>query len=342
MNKATWSRGELDCLHRCPACCGDASISAEWVRADDLGRMPDIWNIHRCGKCESIYLNPRPDVKSLPAAYSDYLTHEADGSEAVLTSDGFGWALVRDYLKWRFGLNTSLTTVYGGRWIFAIFEPWRLKLDRFGRNLTKSFFPNAGRMLDVGCGAGDFMRLAIKMGWEAQGCDPDPEVVAICRSRGLDVRLGGAESFACQGEFDAITLNQVIEHVDLPGKVLRDCFNLLRPGGMLWLGFPNAAALGCSVFGEAWAGHHPPYHLCLPSQAIVQSWLATAGFERVTFLRRGPHARANWQKSSELAEAMNVDLPSRARLGLIRLVGDVLAVFTPRWGEETVVIAWKP
>lgn len=339
----SWSRGTLQRLYHCPACQAPVRGAAAWARQDDYRLMPDQWHIHRCNSCGSIYLNPRPDALSLSAAYTDYLTHEIAGDEKIFVSNSLQWALVRDYLKWRFGLKIQLRSTFGGRWLFRLFEPWRLKLDRFGRNLTRKNFPEAGRVLDLGCGAGDFLLLARMMGWDAWGCDPDPEVVALCRSRGLNVQLGGAESLLASGvQFDAITLNQVIEHVLDPQSVVNYCFQLLKPGGMLWLGFPNPRALGCAVFGPAWAGLHPPYHVCLPTQSIVKHWLAGAGFERVRFKRRGAHTHANWRNSIKLAKGMRVVRPSGMRLRLGELLDNALATFTPNWAEETVAVAWKP
>lgn len=337
-----WSRGALRCLDHCPACSAPARESAVWSRRDDSGLMPDVWHIHRCSSCKSIYLDPRPDARSLAAAYSDYLTHDIADDEKIFTSHSWQCALIRDYLKWRLGLRIQLRTIFGGRWLFTLIEPWRLKLDRFGRNLTKSRFAKAGRVLDVGCGAGDFLRLAGMMGWEAHGCDPDSTVVELCQSRGLNVRVGGIESFVDNDrKYDAITLNQVIEHVIDPQSILKNCYDLLEPGGMLWLGFPNPEALGCSVFGEAWAGLHPPYHLLLPTQSVMKRWLITAGFEQVSFRRRGSHARANWRKSVELARSMNIAPPSEIILKLSELLDNTLSTLSPRWGEETVVIARK-
>lgn len=338
-----WSRGDLRCLGCCPACGYAAKPAVTFARGDDSGLMPDCWIIHRCAGCASFFLDPRPDRASLPAAYIDYLTHDVAETEQVFTSNAIQWELVRGYLEWRFGLHTKLRVAATGRWLFSILEPWRLKLDRYGRHLTRSLFPSAGRLLDLGCGAGDFLALAQAMGWQAMGCDPDEKVVAICQSRGFDVRHGGADSFmGGRNSFDVITLNQVIEHVIDPKDLLRQCFDLLRVGGMVWIGFPNPNAIGAKAFGATWAGLHPPYHLCLPTQDVLHGWLQDAGFERVRFLRRGAHASANWRRSAEIAEHLRARTPPRVVRELGRALTDAVSTLTPHWGEETVAIAWKP
>lgn len=279
----------------------------------------------------------------MPAAYADYLTHDIVDTDQVFTNHRMKWGLVRGYLAWRFGLQTTLPAVSIGSPLFRLFEPWRLKLDRFGRHLTRTRFPQPGRLLDVGCGAGDFLRVAIAMGWSACGCDPDPKVVEMCRVRGLQVRQGSVESWRDQlDSFDVVTLNQVIEHLHEPQVLLCECLQLLRPGGMLWLAFPNARAIGARVFQSAWAGLHPPYHLCLPTQAVLRRWLLEIGYERVVFQRRGAHARANWQRSRELASRIQANFVGGWSSGLGRVSSDALATFSPRWSEETVVLAWRP
>lgn len=336
-----WSRGALEVLSSCPAC-GAQGACWDTRRVDDAGAMPDIWHIYRCSACGSIYLNPRPDAESLPAAYVDYLTHDAPEAERALASQGWMWAVLRDYLASRFGLRTPLRVLPGGRVLFQLFEPWRLKLDRFGRHLTRSRFLRPGRLLDVGCGAGEFLALAKAMGWSASGCDPDPKVVEMCIAGGLDVRLGGGDAFAdALGSFDVVTLNQVIEHVIDPQALLRQCQALLRPGGMVWIGFPNPRSIGFMQFGAAWAGLHPPYHLCLPTQAVLGRWLVSAGFERVHFERRGMHARADWQKSVAIARQLGLVIPRPWSRWLSRCFSDFVSTLTPRWSEETVAVAWK-
>jgi len=47
-----------------------------------------------------------------------------------------------------------------------------------------------GKLLDVGCGAGDFIGLTQKLGWQAEGIEVDKKAVEVCQDEGLKVRLG--------------------------------------------------------------------------------------------------------------------------------------------------------
>jgi len=59
------------------------------------------------------------------------------------------------------------------------------------RHLPKP--PSDGRLLDVGCGSGAFLKQAEEAGWKVEGVDPDPDAVKLAQDSGLDVRQGGIE-----------------------------------------------------------------------------------------------------------------------------------------------------
>ena len=112
-----------------------------------------------------------------------------------------------------------------------------------------------GRVLDIGCGAGWLTAFLGSLGWEAMGIDVDPETVKAVRSRGLDVRLGTLEDQGFPADyFDAIVMNHVIEHIHDPLEHLRECYRVLKKGGVLSLATPNIASLGHERFRQYWVG----------------------------------------------------------------------------------------
>ncbi|MFO0710610.1 MAG: class I SAM-dependent methyltransferase [Sandaracinus sp.] len=102
-----------------------------------------------------------------------------------------------------------------------------------------------GRLLDVGCGTGDFVEHAAKAGWRARGLEPSRLASERARSRGLDVAEGtlaqALEAHERSGEpaYDAITMLNVLEHVPDPIAHVRQCRALLAPGGALAIVVPN-------------------------------------------------------------------------------------------------------
>lgn len=340
--KKFWSRGRLDYLEKCPACSRDINCSPVCERKDDRLLMPDKWLVVRCCYCSSVFINPRPRMESLPGLYVDYLTHDIPEGESVESSNSFMWSLIRGYLGERFNLAWGRRSLKYGFMLFSLIPPIRNKLDRYGRNLTKVNSKEGKKLLDIGCGSGGFLAISERMGWEAVGCDFDEVVVGVCKSQGLNVRLGGLDAF-CQevDRFDVITLNQVIEHVVAPEQLIKDCCGFLNEEGVIWIALPNPNSIGCKVFGACWGGLHSPYHLCLPSQSVLVLWLQRAGFYDIKIINRGPHAKANWLSSQVISKKHRGVIKNRLALKLYFYLAETLSLFSSRWAEETVISAKK-
>jgi 2-polyprenyl-3-methyl-5-hydroxy-6-metoxy-1,4-benzoquinol methylase len=101
------------------------------------------------------------------------------------------------------------------------------------------------RLLDVGCGTGTLLKGALKLGFSVEG-------VEICEPLARDT----AEQVGCtvheevlsrvtfdREQFDVITLYDVIEHLQEPLRDLRVVYDVLKPGGVLFILCPNEGAL---------------------------------------------------------------------------------------------------
>jgi 2-polyprenyl-3-methyl-5-hydroxy-6-metoxy-1,4-benzoquinol methylase len=135
------------------------------------------------------------------------------------------------------------------------------------------------RLLDVGCGRGDFLDRMRRRGWAVEGLDVDSSALEQARAKhGLKVHMGPIEDLRFPGEsFDAITMNHVIEHVHDPVSLLRECLRVLKPGGRLAAVTPNLAGLGHRRFGRNWRGLEPPRHLHLFTRKTLGECAARAG-----------------------------------------------------------------
>lgn len=115
--------------------------------------------------------------------------------------------------------------------------------DRIRSNaaLLRSRVP-AGKVLDIGSGAGAFL-LAIRDDYaQVMGVELDPKYRALSRSLGLDVADRPLEDSYWEeqaGSCDAVTLWDVIEHVNDPAGLARRIFGLLKPGGALLIDTPS-------------------------------------------------------------------------------------------------------
>jgi SAM-dependent methyltransferase len=141
-----------------------------------------------------------------------------------------------------------------------------------------------GRLLEVGCGSGDSLKLLQELGWDAEGIDFDPQAVANARAKGLRVRQGDLAGQAFpSASFDAVIASHVIEHVPDPEALLVEAHRVLRPGGALVLYTPNAASLGRHHFREDWRGLEPPRHLHVFTPEALTALTRRAGFADATW-----------------------------------------------------------
>jgi 2-polyprenyl-3-methyl-5-hydroxy-6-metoxy-1,4-benzoquinol methylase len=100
------------------------------------------------------------------------------------------------------------------------------------------------KLLDVGCGIGYFLEVAIKRGWEVFGTEYTDEAIEICRKKGISMHKGvlNPENYE-EESFDIITSFEVIEHINNPIPELKNFYKLLRKGGLVYLTTPNFNSL---------------------------------------------------------------------------------------------------
>jgi 2-polyprenyl-3-methyl-5-hydroxy-6-metoxy-1,4-benzoquinol methylase len=95
-----------------------------------------------------------------------------------------------------------------------------------------------GRLLDVGCGSGEFLVLAAERGWSVAGVEVSEAGAAVARRRGLTVHLD-IEALP-EDHYDAVTLWNVVDFFSHPVEQLRQIRRVLAPGGILFVRTPNA------------------------------------------------------------------------------------------------------
>jgi SAM-dependent methyltransferase len=205
-----------------------------------------------------------------------------------------------------------------------------------------------GRLLDIGCGVGDFLADMTHLGWDAEGVETDSQVIQVCRQRGLRVREGPLEhQHYPDDSFDAITAKHVIEHVHDPVAMLRECARILKPGGRVMMLTPNLRSLGHRVFGASWIGLDAPRHLVLFSAGSLRDAATTAGLDVVRLWSTARPSGFTWRVSAELrragrttyaaSRARSHRLMERAAERVVRLA----LLLNPEAGDELALLATK-
>ncbi|HUY27897.1 MAG TPA: class I SAM-dependent methyltransferase [Candidatus Binataceae bacterium] len=236
-----------------------------------------------------MWLNPAPLAEDLGLAYAAYFTHQQDDSVAPAAgSVGPASALRRasrfvreSYLWSRFGYVPQGGATAAHR--LAALIAWVMPARReFVETLVMRLraIPG-GRLLDVGCGSGDFLLAMKSLGWEPHGVDFDPEAVRSANRRGLNVELGSLGEHRYPADsFDAVTMIHSIEHVPDPLAVLSEARRVLKSGGQLSIATPNIRSVGHRLFGSNWAHLDPPRHLMLFTPEALSELARQAGFSR--------------------------------------------------------------
>ncbi len=182
------------------------------------------------------------------------------------------------YISHKYGYSRSWLNKFCGMPLY-LFPLRRTEIDADMR-----YLPHVadGRLLDIGCGSGDWLKRMCELGWRGEGTDFDAAAVDIARTNGLQVHYGALKDLDFPRDtFDAITMNHVIEHVPDPIALIAECWRILKPGGRIVLATPNIESLGHRIFKEHWRGLEPPRHLHVLSPASVYECLTAVGFKSV-------------------------------------------------------------
>jgi len=335
----------------CPACfvCGSGGDTIYRDLDDVLFGAPGSWSVSRCrnARCGLLWLDPQPVEEDLGRAYANYYTHTSQGGGSSLPRRAFrqvkaavlrarlGYQGAAPGFAWR--LTAPLGHLYpGGAEALAA---------------TAMFVRAPGRessLLDVGCGAGDFMAAMRGLGWQVTGVETDPRAVERARGRGLDARHTGLEQAGFDdASFDTVTMAHVIEHVHDPARLLAECRRILKPGGTLVILTPNSASWDHRHFGRDWRGLEPPRHIRIHNRSNLRRMLDTAGLEAVRVATLAINANAVWTRSAEIRRARSAGAAhvaaSRMPLGGVasQLAERMRLRIDPDAGEDLLAIATR-
>jgi SAM-dependent methyltransferase len=233
----------------CPKC---GKIDAQPLSSGsdyEYGTTSQQFQFLQCAACSVAYLSPRPTSNTSRLIYPpNYYSFAGD-------DEGHGL-------------------------VGKLRELWE---QRKVRDYTRFLGPGPRRILDVGCGRGRL--LSVLQGfnnpyWELYGIDLDADAVAIARGRGFRATQASVEDYSISERFDLIVLQQIIEHVADPRRVIAKLRELLVPGGVLVLETPNLAGWDYKLFRNGlWGGYHFPRHWTLFTRSTLRELVEEVGLK---------------------------------------------------------------
>ncbi|MFO0730618.1 MAG: class I SAM-dependent methyltransferase [Nitrospiraceae bacterium] len=249
----------------CPVC-GGADAARLFVSRDFQFKISGRFQVSRCVGCGLDRLDPMPSAEEIDAYYSRL--------------DLYPYGLAR------LGRLSRLKALLGRHLVGALYGPRygvaRLLAGPMARLLRKRLLPlePTGRTLfEVGAGNGAFLQSMQQLGWRVAGCELSRSGVDASRALGLAVDQGTLESGRYpSGSFDVLRLDQVFEHLHDPRGFLREASRVVKPGGFLIIGVPNAEAASYALFGRCWGLLGLPFHLFQYSSRSLETLVTEAGF----------------------------------------------------------------
>jgi len=213
---------------------------------------------------------------------------------------------------------------------------WRSARRRMFEDFIHQFVDGrSGRLLDVGCGLGFFLKaVASQPGWEVHGCEISPAAARYAREKlGLSSVTTGRldEAGFSPGSFDVITMWDVLDHLREPDPLLSQCQRLLKDNGFCFIRVPNVVVQLARARVRQRLGRMRPDVACLQPRDHAHHYSATSisrilhrnGFAAVQFVHlhpvedtSGPQA---WAKRLVFAVVCAVDRLSRGRLNFDNL-----------------------
>jgi SAM-dependent methyltransferase len=258
--------GEIEQVTAC-VLCGAETVQPLW---EAMYRKRGRWTYHvvRCAACGFLFRHPGIRPERLGDLYA------------------------------KAGYKRFLT----GRYSEQRAERYELVMDAF----APLFEEGAGRrLLDFGSGAGLFLEVAHRRGFDGHGVDLSRASVGVARKRpgGAKAHFGSPLEVPeiAAGGFDVITLWSVLAHLPRPVDDLTMLRGLLAPGGVLLVLTVNANSLLLKAWRHRWNGF-TPNHLVFFSPETLCLLLRTAGFGAVAMrpmygdrIERGAEPLPAWQ-----------------------------------------------
>ena len=118
-----------------------------------------------------------------------------------------------------------------------------------------------GKILDVGCGTGDFLKYMKVSGWETEGIETDEGTRRVAKAKVCENIKENLSLIKDGTNYDVITMWHVLEHVYDVKEYLNKVYKLLKTGGVLIVGVPNCESYDAKKYKENWAAYDLPIHL---------------------------------------------------------------------------------
>lgn len=244
--------------------CGSNNIKSLFKQYDKNLNIKKYFYISKCKNCLASFLNPQPEYKELE---EHYLKDKYYSLKNIETKESKKTRLKLKLYNIYFNSNRNNLLLK------TIFSP--IKFIVRGTNLTKG-----NKLLDVGCGSGQFLYEMKELGMDVQGVEPGELNEEENKKYSLNIKKSNLIDAKYKKEsFDLITINHVLEHLDNPNETLNEINKILKKDGKLILAIPNTSSLAYWIFKKNWYQLDVPRHIINYSNKNIKLILEKNGFK---------------------------------------------------------------
>lgn len=228
----------------CQVCA--SSTLQEVTRIKDHSVSQESFGIVACCACGAWFTSPRPGPDNIGAYYQSnkYISH------------------------------TNASTSFVDR----IYQLVRKRTLASKHRIITSYC-SKGRLLDIGCGTGQFALYMKRKGYDVSGVEPDAGARVQSTSILEHVVHESIEELPSGSSYDLITMWHVLEHVPDLQPTFTSLNHLLAPGGHLFLAIPDRESWDARHYRETWAAYDVPRHLSHLRRQDFRQLLNQHGFE---------------------------------------------------------------
>ena len=257
----------------CAICDGDSSTNLH---------VKNGYAIVQCQHCGLVYVNPRISPASVPDLYS------------------------KEYFSYNSYMNRSTGVVNEQEILRKVNE---IENSYLFNEVVR--ICNPGRILEVGCAEGTFLKALQKRGWTACGVEVSDWAASYARDElGLQVLTGTLEEADLpENYFDMIYMGDVLEHLYNPRDALVHVGKKLKNGGFFLANTPNIIGLSHRILGSGWRAIAPERHLYYFSPKTAKTLVESVGLRVVSTNAHGfdfvRHIRISVQGDSHTEDCVS-------------------------------------
>lgn len=231
----------------CPVC--DNSSLTLFQQCIDYSVSRESFSLRKCRECQLLITEPQPENEQLEKYYqfNDYVSHTSNATNLINRI----YLLAR-----RYTLRKKLSLIH--------------------------CYSKTGKLLDVGCGTGNFLEFCKQHGWNTYGVEPSDSARAIALKRGENIATS-LKQIKDSG-FDAVTLWHVLEHLPNLNEDLFQIKNMLGDHGIIFIAVPNYESYDALHYGPFWAAYDVPRHLWHFTKETIQKLLKKHGLSLIDIM----------------------------------------------------------